>query len=239
MLQDFYIKASPLKKLLMKAVILYGAFLVTAYLIFRAYYINFQPELSFFAILLYLAEFHTIILMYGMLYSLWPRNYKSYDEENNRKDLQVNLFVTAAGEPNEVVIETITEAKKAADYYEEHSHPQKKPRVVLLDDSKARGRDNWIELDSVCQKLGIHHIVRPTNEGFKAGNINNGLSYFPADDPHTTIDCFFDSDFCAKKEFVVEILKPLSDESVDFVQSPQRYKNLNTWVAKAAGTYDD
>src|SRR3989344_5336535 len=208
MLQDFYQNASWKKVLFMKLLILYGVFLTSAYLLFRAYYINFTPALLPFSLLLYLAELHTLILLFGMFYSLWPRKYPKYISENKNKNLQINIFIPVCGEPIEVV-----------------------------KDGRGAKKDNWQDGREVCKEIGVYHVARKTNEGFKAGNINNGLKLFPADDPHNTIDCFFDSDFCAKKEFLTEILKPLVDDSVDFVQSPQRYKNLNTWVAKAAGAH--
>ena len=237
MLQEYYSKASKFKKLLIKLGILYGLILVTGYALFRAYYINFAPHLVIFSILLYVAELHTIILLYGFLYSLWPRKYQSYDKANENKNLKINMFVTVAGEPIEVVSETIKHAKKAAVYYQKVVKPNKAPRVIVLNDGYSAKKENWWQVRDLCEKIGAYHIARESNEGFKAGNINNGLKEFPTNDPHNTIDCFFDSDFCAKKDFLVEILKPLVDDKVDFVQSPQRYKNLNTWVAKAAGAH--
>ena len=237
MLQEFYIRAGKLKKLFIRGLILYGGFLITAYLLFRAYYINFDPRLVVFSILLFLAELHTIVLMYGFLYSLWPRKYIKYKKLNKKKDLEINMFVTVAGEPFEVVKKTITHAKVAADHYFNMAEPNKRPRVIVLNDGKAAGKTGWEKVQDYCENIGVEHVARESNEGFKAGNINNGLKVFPSKDPHNTIDCFFDSDFCAKPNFLFEILKPLADEKVDFVQSPQRYTNLNTWVAKGAGAH--
>lgn len=237
MLQDYYTKVSGLRLLAIKAAVLAGFLLTTLYLVFRAYYINFTPVLVVFSLLLFLAELHTLILMYGFLYSLWPRKYKSYDRPNLDKNLRINLFVTCAGEPVEVVCDTIAHAKQAAVYYQNAVHPRHAPRVIVLNDGKARGIEGWQNIAHFCAQVGAYHLARPTNVGFKAGNINNGLKRFPSPDPHNTIDCFFDADFCAKPNFLIEILKPLADDSVDFVQSPQRYKNLNTWVAKAAGSH--
>lgn len=237
MLQEYYLKASKKKKFFIKLGVLYGLILTTLYTILRAYYINFTPHLVVFSVLLYIAELHTLILLFGFLYSLWPRKYKSYIRENNNKNLQINIFVTVCGEPIEIVSETIKHANKAAQYYSKIVNPQKAPRVIVLNDGFAAKKENWWKVRDFCERLGVYHIARETNEGYKAGNINNGLKLFPSDDPHNTIDCFFDSDFCAKENFLIEILKPLVDDSIDFVQSPQRYKNLNTWVAKAAGAH--
>jgi cellulose synthase (UDP-forming) len=237
MLQDYYSKASAVKKLIIKFGILYAVLLTSVYVIFRAYYINFTPILAPFSVLLYIAELHTIVLLYGLFYSLWPRNYKIYKKTNTNKDLQINMFITVAGEPIEVVRETILHAKKAADYYFKKVKPKKPPRVIVLNDGRGAKKEGWEVIRDACKELGVYHLARKTNEGFKAGNINNGIKKYKSKDPHNTIDCFFDSDFCAKKNFLMEILKPIADDGVDFVQSPQRYKNLDTWVAQAAGAH--
>ena len=237
MLQEYYQKISKTKKFIVKLAILYGVAITTIYLIFRAYYINFSGFLAPFSIILYLAELHTLILLYALFYSIWPRKYKTYNDDNLNKNLQINIFVLSAGEPIEVVKETLINAKKTAVYYYNKVKPFKTPRVILLNDAKGRGKENWTQYRDVCGELGIEHVARDTNDGFKAGNINNGLNRYPSYDSYNTIDVFFDADFCAKEEFLTEILKPLKEDSVDFVQSPQRYKNLNTWVAKAAGAH--
>ena len=237
MLQDYYNNISGLKKFLIKLGISYGLILTIAYLFLRAYYINYTWYLLPFSILLYLAELHTLILLLGMFYSIWPRKYKKYETENTNRHLQINMFITVAGEPSEIVKETIKHAIRARNYYKVKVNPINEPRVIVLNDGKAAKKDNWKEIERICEELKVLHVARNSNEGFKAGNINNGLKEFTAIDPHNTIDTFFDADFCAKKEFLVEILKPLNDSENDFVQSPQRYKNLNTWVAKAAGAH--
>src|SRR5258706_12727899 len=128
MLQDYYTKASWFKKLLIKGGILYGGILLTMYVIFRASYINLTPALAVFAVILFMAELHTVIHLYGFFYSLWPRKYKVYDKPNNDKNLQVNMWITCAGEPSKIVRETVKHAKIAADHYEKTVHPYHKPR---------------------------------------------------------------------------------------------------------------
>ena len=175
--------------------------------------------------------------MYGMFYSLWPRKYKTYIKPNTKKNLVVNMFITVAGEPIEIVEKTIKGALKAREYYIKKVHPQTHPRVIVLNDGYVAKKDNWKEIRDLCKTLKVDHVARKIPGGFKAGNINNGLTHFPAADPVNTIDCFFDSDFVAEKDFITEITKPLADTSVDFVQSPQRYQNLTTWVSKASAAH--
>lgn len=172
-----------------------------------------------------------------MFYSIWPRKYKRYTKSNKDKNLRINMFITVAGEPIEIISSTIQHAIRARNHYIKTVNPIHKPQIIVLNDGYVAKKDNWKEVRDLCKSLQVNHVARTIPGGFKAGNINNGLKRFPTSDPHNTIDCFFDSDFAAKKTFLTEIIKPLADDSVDFVQSPQRYKHLKTWVAKASAAH--
>ncbi|HEX8834486.1 MAG TPA: glycosyltransferase, partial [Abditibacteriaceae bacterium] len=225
------------RNVLKRVYVLFGGLWLTAYFVFRFQYINMTPALAVFSVILFLAELHTILHLYGMFYSLWPRKYELYEEPNLDRNLRCNLFVCVCGEPPEVVRETIKSAMEAARFYNESINPIHSARVVVLNDGKVARKENWYQIQEICEELGVQHVARDIPGGFKAGNINNGLKQTPTDDPHNTLDIIFDSDFCAKPEFLVEIVKPFSDSTVDFAQSPQRYKNEETWVAKAAAAH--
>lgn len=208
-----------LKTFLKKFGILYGALLLTLYLAFRVQLINLNPFLAIFSIILFIAELHTILHLYGMFYSIWPRKYPKYDKEYVNHLLRFNLFICVCGEPADIVASTIAGAKEAADYYVEKIDPLYKPRVIVLNDGYVAKKDNWQEIIDVCNRLGVECITRTTPGGFKAGNINHALSVVTTPDPENTLDIIFDADFAAKKEFLTEIVKPFEDHSVDFVQS--------------------
>jgi len=226
-----------LNSLIVKVVLIYGAFLIIGYLLIRLQLVNFTPVLAVFSVLLFLAELHIIFHFSGMLYCLWPRKYKKYTEINTDKNLEVNILICVCGEPTEIVKETIIAAKNAAKYYKVIVDPCHLPKVIVINDGFGAKKENWKEIEAISHKLGVHHIIRQTNEGFKAGNINNAMKLFKGSNPNKTIFIVFDADFSALPQFITEITKPLSDESVDFVQSPQSYKNEVTWVSKAAAAH--
>lgn len=172
-----------------------------------------------------------------MIYSLWPRKYTEYNSVNYDRDLIVNMYICVCGEPAEILRHTIESAQKTAKKYADLVLPRVAPRVIVLNDGYAAKKENWYEVQTLCKELGVYHVVREKSDGFKAGNINNGLKKFNSDDPHKTIDIVFDADFSAMPDFLKEITKPFKDETVDFVQTPQRYKNEVTWVAKAAAAH--
>lgn len=231
-------KLKPLaRSFLWRIVILTGAVLLSLYLLYRLTFINFSPAIVILSLILFFAELHTIFHLYGMFYSLWPRKYKRYTEIYKNKLLRLNLFICVCGEPQDVIRETILAAKKTVDHYNKKVNPNFSPQVVVLNDGKAAGCDNWQEVENLAKSLDVVHIARDKTGGFKAGNINNGLIQTPSPDPDNTLDIIFDSDFTAHEDFLIEITKPFADESVDFAQSPQRYKNEQTWVAKAAAAH--
>ncbi|MGI8756267.1 MAG: glycosyltransferase, partial [Acidimicrobiales bacterium] len=211
--------------------------LLTIYVGFRISYINLSPWVAPFAILLFIAELHMILHLYGMFYSLWPRPYPQWEEMNRDRNLRCNMFVCVCGEPESVVRETVKAAVETGRVYQQTINPIHAPRVYVINDSKVAKKDNWQDIEEMCRQEGVECITREVGGGFKAGNINNALKMTPTDDPFNTVDIIFDSDFCALPQFLVEIVKPLAEKEIDFVQSPQRYKNETTWVAKAAAAH--
>lgn len=215
-----------------------GMLLLTAYLGFRFWYINPTPEIIFLSVLVFVAEFHTIFHLYGMFYCLWPRKYENFDTYEIDPLLQINVFICVCGEPAEIVESTIKGALKAKQYYIETVNPINHPKIIILNDGRVAGKDNWKSIEALCQRLGVSHIARANPGGFKAGNINNGITSISTDDPEKTVDLIFDADMRARKDCYTELVRPLSNHSIDFVQSPQRYKNdNNSWVAQASGAH--
>ena len=147
------------------------------------------------------------------------------------------MFVCVCGEPAQIVRETVLAAQETARVYSAKINPYHAPRVIVLNDGKVARKENWQEIEAMCAELGAEHIARDVPGHFKAGNINNALQQTPTPDAHNTLDIIFDSDFAALPHFLLEITKPFVDAKVDWVQSPQRYKNEETWVAKAAAAH--
>jgi cellulose synthase/poly-beta-1,6-N-acetylglucosamine synthase-like glycosyltransferase len=223
--------------LLLRIFLLVGLSLLTFYVFYRVTFINFSPGLVVFSLILFIAELHTIFHLYGMFYSLWPRPYPKFDRPYINRKMRFNIFICVCGEPVEIVRETVRAAQRAADRYIEVVNPLHPPRVVVLNDGRVAKKDNWYEIEVMSEQEEADHIARTIPGGFKAGNLNNGFQAISTDDPFNTLDVVFDSDFAAKDEFLLEMVRPFEDKTVDFAQSPQRYKNEKTWVAKAAAAH--
>lgn len=123
----------------------------------------------------------------------------------------VDVFITVAGEPVEIVEETIR-AAKAMDYPDFKVH--------VLNDGYVAKKDNWQEIEELCRRLNVNCITRTVPGGAKAGNINNGLRHTAA--PFVAV---FDADHVPHQNFLRELLSYMYDDKVGFVQSPQFYKN--------------
>lgn len=123
----------------------------------------------------------------------------------------VDIFICTYNEP-EYLVEITILASLNLDYEAD------KYKVYLCDDGK---RDN---MRILAQNCGIGYITRESNEGAKAGNINNALT-------KTNGDLFvvLDADMICSKEFLNKTVGYFSDLNVAFVQTPQVYYNKDIY----------
>lgn len=163
-----------------------------------------------FGLLIFGEIFHAFqVFMY--LYTVWDTNKKFPSDPSYQP--AVDIFITVAGEPLDIVKETV-DAAKAIDY------PSFK--IYILNDGYVAGKDNWEEMEALARETGISCITRKTGGGAKAGNINNGLR-------ETSGECvvIFDADHVPHADFLKKTIPLMADPKVAFVQSPQFYKNYH------------
>lgn len=160
------------------------------------------------------------LLITGEIFHLWQVLtfiYSVWDTRQPAKPVSgfaqpVDVFITVAGEPVEVVEKT-ARAAKAMQYASTFN-------VYLLNDGFVAGKDNWHDIESLAKRLGIHCITRQTPGGAKAGNINNALRETSA--PFVVV---FDADHVPHPDFLEKTVPYLGDDRVAFVQTPQFYAN--------------
>ncbi len=156
--------------------------------------------------------FH-IWLLFSFLYTIWDtEGHKKFRKDPDFSQA-VDVFITAAGEPYEVVQETV-QGVKAMDY----------PNVTayILNDGLVAKKENWQEMETLAKKEGIYCITRSVGGGAKAGNINNAMRETKS--PFVVI---FDADHVPHPDFLKKTMPYFVDEKVAFVQSPQFYKNFD------------
>lgn len=135
-----------------------------------------------FAALIFGEVFH-IWQIIGFSLTTWnPKKDRQFDDKFARS---VDVFITVAGEPVEVVEETVRAAKRM--HYPAFS-------IHILNDGYVAKKDNWQDIEKLAHHLGVNCITRRVPGGAKAGNINNALRVTAA--PYVVV---FDADHVPKK----------------------------------------
>jgi cellulose synthase (UDP-forming) len=192
-----------------KKLLVLNASLATAYFIAITFGFK-HGNLFLFSLLIFGEVFHLFQLI-GYVATVWNQHHSaSFDEAF---DAAVDVFITVAGEPVEIVEETARAAKAMV-----YPGPVK---IHILNDSFVANKDNWEEYEVLAKKLKINCITRKLPGGAKAGNINNGLRETKA--PYVVV---FDADHVPHTDFLLETMGYFDDEKMGFVQSPQFYKNM-------------
>lgn len=135
----------------------------------------------------------------------------------------VDVYITVAGEPVEVVARTVA-AAAAMDY--------PNFRVYILNDGRVANKPNWQQIEAIADQYGsgVRCITRTVPGAAKAGNINHALKLTNA-----RFVAILDCDHVPRKYFLKRMMGFFTDRQVAFVQAPQYYANhTESYVANAA-----
>ena len=190
-----------------KWLILATMFMAAAYFFVLAFVLP-KGNTLLFALLIVGEIFH-LWQVFSYIHTIW----NTHDTPPNLSLFtpKVDIYITVAGEPVEIVEATIKAAK--SQLYQDF-------QVYILNDGLVAKKDNWEEIVLLAQRLGVHCITRTKPGGAKAGNINNALSLTEGE-----FIAVFDADQVAHKNFLQKTVGFFADPKVGFVQSPQYYKN--------------
>ncbi len=182
---------------------------IFALIYFVAITFYFKPGNTILFSLLIAGEIFHLWQILGYAYTVWNPDLKArFDKDFERP---VNVYITVAGEPVEIVEATATAALNM-----DYPHFN----VYILNDGYVAGKDNWKDVESLALRLGIGCITRTVPGGAKAGNINNALRTTSA--PYVVI---FDADHVPYTNFLKEVMGYFVDDKMGFVQTPQFYHN--------------
>jgi cellulose synthase (UDP-forming) len=126
----------------------------------------------------------------------------------------VDVLITVYGEPLDVIRRT---AEAALAIRGRHW-------TWILDD----GRSD--DVQALASELGCRYVRRLSNNGAKAGNINNALTIAKGD-----YFVILDADFVPLPGFIEQTLPFFETATVAFVQTPQTYGNLHNFISRGAG----
>lgn len=121
----------------------------------------------------------------------------------------VDVFVAVCGEDVEMVEATVRAALAI-----DHPHS-----TIVLNDGRIAGRENWREIEAMCDRLGVRCLTRTEGVRGKAGNLNAAL-------PLTSgrfIVCL-DADHVAWPELADLLLGYFQDPYMAFVTSRQCFR---------------
>lgn len=210
------ITASPL----MNTTILFLIFAPLAIIIYSFFVFNPQNADN---IVLYIIQVIADSISMIVLLSLWltilmdvlveqhHRSHEHFIQPRNSDKPSVDVFITVAGEPTEIVEQTL-QAVVAI----QHPH-----RTFILDDGKSR------EMRVLARQYGAQYITRQDRAFAKSGNLNNGLIYANGE-----FFAIFDADQVPTADFLDVVLPYFSDQTLAMVQTPQYFNNTDQFIAR-------
>lgn len=205
-------------------------FLSIVTIVFGLWYLHWRwtaslnHEALWFALPLVIAESLSFIGTLFMIFNWWankdpeikapPRLLSEIEDLNGRPDRPIKIDVNIAtyNEEVELVRYSIRDAKNMT-----YPHKDVEMKVYILDDGRRDGRDPSKEnMKQVALEEGAGYFCRETNEGYKAGNLKNGLE-------HTDGDIFviLDADTRPFPQFLENTLGYFKNKKVAWVQTPQ------------------
>lgn len=178
-------------------------------------------------ILLVLAEIYIFVQSVGTWYTLLHinENFMPYGFKRFKRDLIKNkeieggvaVFVTVAGEPLEILKETLIAAKKM----------KVKHTTYLLDDLGDMYRKKNMPYKELADELGVKYLKTYKNDLQKIGSLNYGLKK-----TKEKYIANFDADFIPSENFLIETLPYMLDETLGWVQTPQAFRELNNLISR-------
>ena len=168
---------------------------------------------------IFLAETFSFFFALYFIYSLMSDRFRPKEPAPLEERPPVAFCIPVYHEPQEIVERTILACKKA-------DWPEK--RIYLLDDSKDRASVH--EMARLASKHDVTLVRREGRQGYKAGNVNNGIARAVTEEYFVILD----SDQAPLPRFLEATMPYFADPSVFFVQTPQYYINDDTPIRRAA-----
>jgi cellulose synthase (UDP-forming) len=183
-----------------------------------------NPNALWFAIPLAAAETLSYLSTILIVVNFWsykdakktpPVHYLSEIEdlqEREDRPVKIDVFIATYNEDIELVRLSIQDAKRMKYPFEDVAI-----KIYVLDDGRRDGRDpNKQNMKEVARQEGVGYLIREHNEGYKAGNLKNGLQ-------HTDGDIFviLDADTRPLPDFLVNTSGYFRNRKLAWVQTPQ------------------
>jgi len=172
------------------------------YIIWHLKWINWQ--FWYFSPIFFFAELIGLLLFTFFAIDAWRPRYHSPEGIPFESPISVDVFITVAGEPIELLSETV-KAAVSIDY------PNKK--IYILDD---KGDSEYKRL---AQVLGCGYFAREEHKDAKAGNLNYAFKRTSGD-----LILTLDADQVPKPEIIKNLIGYFKIPHIAFVQTKQDFK---------------
>lgn len=194
-----------------------------SYIYWRWHY-SLNPDALWFAVPLIIAESLSFISTIMLVINFWsykdaektpPVHYLSEIEDlQQRPDrpVKIDVFIATYNEDVELVRHSIIDAKKIL-----YPYSDVEIKIYVLDDGRRDGRKPGKEnMKAVADEESVGYLIREHNEGYKAGNLKNGLE-------HTNGDLFviLDADTRALPNLLINTTGYFRKKKLAWVQTPQ------------------
>lgn len=191
----------------MFAIFAVSFFLGFSYLVWRAFFtIDYSTHLVW-PLALLIAEIYSFVVF--AIFAFASINLRHKLPPLSAKDINyfpsVDIFICTYNESENLLKDTIIGCKNIR---------YKNKKIYLLDDG------NRPAIKQLAADLGVNYITRDSNEGFKAGNINNALKYTDSE-----LVAIFDADHIPVSTFLLELVDYFKDHNTGIVQTPQHFMN--------------
>ncbi|MDP3958389.1 MAG: glycosyltransferase [bacterium] len=192
-----------------KPLILASALLTLLYFFVLAFW--FKIENAYLFTLLMFGQAFFLWQGLNYLHTIWNMEYRAPSDPSFAP--AVDIFITVAGEPIDIVEKTVR-AALAMDYPDF--------MVYILNDGYVARKENWKDMEELAKKYAprVSCLTRTVPGGAKAGNINHALSKTAR--PFFVI---FDADHVPSPDFLKKTMGHFKDPRMGFVQTPQYYVN--------------
>ena len=201
----------------------------TDYLTWRISVVNWHAP--WVSVPLFVAELFGITQIIGWHYTTWPRRAQFVQPTGAFSALPINIMIPTVNEGTEILRKTVLGAKVAARALVT-AYPGNEPRIILCNDGRVAGFQQWQTIEQLANELGVLCVTRETPGGAKAGNIE-----YVRQTLQITGDCLiavFDADMIPEPNFLLNTVPPFRDPTVGWVQSGQYYSNVDEPVARWA-----
>jgi cellulose synthase (UDP-forming) len=168
---------------------------------------TFNPEAMLFSVLVYGAELFGFASAMLFLVSCWRLQRRA--PQPVPAQATVAVLVPTTRESVDIVRRTLMAAQRM-----KHAH-----EVWLLDDG------NRLEMHVLAEELGCRYLARTSHHHARAGSLNNALRHTRA-----AFIAIFDADHAPAPSFLEETLGFFADDRVAFVQTPQDFYNLDSFL---------